>query len=298
MTRQTGARRSSLPPGALKPVATPVPAVLRTDWLALHPQPALDVHAQAAILVDLDSREVMWARDEQTPLAPASLAKLVTVLVALDLATSLDQQVTVPQAATQMESDSTMMGLQAGEVLTVRDLLSGVFLVSGNDAAETLASAFVDRGRFIQLMNARAAALGMRDSHFTNPTGLDDPGLRTTVYDLAIATVALVTRYPDVLAIAGAREQYLPATPTHQAYELHSLVRLISLYPGATGLKTGYTDDAGYCLAGTATRGGRHLTAVLLHSDLSLTSDATTLLDYGFGQLPAEPLDPSTIPQL
>lgn len=180
----------------------------------------------------------------------------------------------------------------------MRDLLTGVFMVSGNDAAETLASTLTGRERFIALMNEKAAALGMRDSHFTNPTGLDDPGLRASAYDLALAAVAVESRYPDLLAIAGARDRDLPASPTHPAFFLRSLIKLVSVYPGATGLKTGYTDDAGYCLVGTAARGGRRLAVVLLGSDLSLTVDATRLLDYGFAQGPATPFDPSTIPQL
>jgi serine-type D-Ala-D-Ala carboxypeptidase (penicillin-binding protein 5/6) len=285
-------------PAMAAPEPTPQPAPLGVDWLATHPAPDLDVHAGGAVLLDLDTREVLWARAPHLPRPPASLTKLLTAMVASDLATSLDQQVTVPVEATQLGSDSTMMGLSAGEVLTVRDLLSGIFLVSGNDAAETLARAFTDRDRFVQLMNDKAEALGMTDSHFTNPTGLDDPGLRASPYDLAVAAAAIATRYPALMALAGVKEQDLPATGTHQEFFLRTLIKLVSVYPGATGLKTGYTDDAGYCLVGTATRGDRHLAVVLLHSDLSLTVDATRLLDYGFGVPDPEPFDPSTVPQL
>jgi serine-type D-Ala-D-Ala carboxypeptidase (penicillin-binding protein 5/6) len=190
------------------------------------------------------------------------------------------------------------MGLSPGEVLTVRDLLYGIFLVSANDAAETLARVFTSRDRFIELMNEKAAALGMLDSRFTNPTGLDDPGLRSSAYDLAVAAVAVASRYPALLALAGLREQDLPATDTHKEFSLRTLIKLVSVYPGATGLKTGYTDDAGYCLVGTATRGDRHLAVALLDSDLSLTVDATRLLDYGFGLPRPEPSDVDAIPQL
>jgi D-alanyl-D-alanine carboxypeptidase (penicillin-binding protein 5/6) len=291
------ASATRLPP-LLAPAVAPAPAPLGVDWLAMHPPPDLGIHAGAAALVGVDTREVMWARDEHAPLAPASLAKLMTAMVASDLAATLDRQVTVPVEATQMEADATVMGLTTGEVVTVRDLLYGVFLVSGNDAAETLARVLTGRAQFVALMNEKAAALGMRDSRFTNPTGLDDPGLRASAYDLAIAAVAVATRYPELMAMAGARDLNLAATATHGAYLLRSLIRLVVVYPGATGLKTGYTDDAGYCLVGTATRGGRRLAVVLLHSDLALTADATRLLDYGFGQPPATPFDPATIPQL
>jgi len=235
---------------------------------------------------------------EYTGMVDLGLSGTTIARVLDDLATSLDQQVTVPAEATQVEADSTVMGLTAGEVVTVRDLLEGVFLVSGNDAAEALARVFTPRDRFVQLMNEKAVELGMRDSRFTNPTGLDDAGLRASPYDLAIAARAVVARYPALLAMAGAKDVDLPATDTHQAYFLHSLIKLVAVYPGATGLKSGYTDDAGYCLVGTATRGDRHLAVVLLQSDLSLTVDATRLLDYGFSLPHPDPFDPATIPQL
>lgn len=285
-------------PALRAPMPAPAPLPLAVDWLAQHPAPAIDVHAGGAVLLDLDTREVMWARDPHQPRPPASLTKLVTAMVAVDLATSLDQAVTVPAEAAEVQFDWTVMGLSAGEVVTVRDLLYGMFLVSGNDAAEALARVFTSRDRFVQLMNAKAAALGMRDSRFSNPTGLDDPGLRSSAYDLAVAAETVATRYPALVAIAGARDADLAATDTHKAFFLHTLIRLLTAYPGATGLKTGYTDDAGYCLVGTAVRGDRHLAVVLLGSDLALTADAEHLLDYGFAEPRAVPFDPSVFPQV
>ncbi len=288
----------AVPAAAPAAPAVPVPGPLGASWLALNPPPDLDVHAESGVLVDLDRRQVMWARDERSPRPPASLTKLLTVMVAADLAGSLDRQVTVPAEATQLESDSTLMGLSPGEVVSVRELMAGVFLVSGNDAAETLARALTDRDHFVELMNAKATALGMRDSHFTNPSGLDDPGLRASAFDLAVAGETIVTRYPDLLAIAGAKDQVIAETATHRAFALHSLIKLVATYPGAGGLKTGYTDDAGYCLVGVATRGAHHLMVVLLRSDLALTVDATHLLDYGFAHADAEPPDPSAFANL
>jgi serine-type D-Ala-D-Ala carboxypeptidase (penicillin-binding protein 5/6) len=285
-------------PRLLAPTAPPTPPPLPVDWLGQHGQPSLAVTSESAIVVDVDSREVIWARDEHARRPPASLTKIVTAMVAADLASSFDQQITVPAEATTLESDATFMGLSPGEVVAVRDLMYGMFLVSGNDAAETLARAFVPRERFVQLMNDKAAFLGMRDTQFTNPSGLDDPGMRATAYDLAIATEAIATRYPAIMAVAGARDQLLPRTPNHKAFFFHTFIKLVSAYPGATGLKTGYTDDAGYCLVGTATRGDRHLLVVLMGGDLELTADAAKLLDYGFSQPRPVPLDPSTIPDV
>lgn len=257
------------------------------------------LHARSVVLLDLDSRQVLWQRDPYAPRAPASLAKMVTAMVAVDLA-PLDGQVVVPAEAlkvAEIEPNSTMMGLTPGEELSLRELMYGLFLTSGNDAAETMAQVLVPRQRFVELMNQKAAALGMEDSHFTNPTGLDEPGIRTTAYDLAIATAELLGRYPELAAIASALEQTIPPTPTHGAFHLFNLVRLLRTFPGATGLKSGFTDEAGHCLVATAARGERRLAAILLGSDLSLTDETARLLDYGFG-LPrpdAEPNRPEPI---
>jgi D-alanyl-D-alanine carboxypeptidase (penicillin-binding protein 5/6) len=286
------------PPAFLSPIKSPPLPVLPEDWLAFHPSPDLGIHSESALLVDVGTREVQWARGEHDSRPPASLAKLMTAMVAADLATSLDQPVTVPAAVGRLESDSTFMGVSPGEVLTVRELMYGMFMVSGNDAAETLAYAFGDPDHFVDLMNQKAAALGMRDSHFSNPTGLDDPGLRTSAYDLAVAATTIVTRYPNVLVAAGAKQMVLPATANHKGFFLNTFIKLIGTYPGATGLKTGYTDDAGYCLVGTATRGDRTLVVVLLQGDLALTADAVKLLDYGFSLPKPVPFDPSGTPEI
>ncbi len=285
-------------PSTPQPVPTPLPAPppFAETYALEHPRPDLDIHAQSAVLVDLDTLQVLWERDPHAHRAPASLTKLVTVLVAMDLATSLDQTVTVPDAATRVEPDSTLMGLFPGEQLSLRDLMYGIFLESGNDAAETLASAFVPRDRFISLMNEKADQLGMRDTHFSNPTGLDAPDHYSSAYDLAIAAAVIAFHEPELMAIAGARSAVIPAASGHPEYDMRTLIRLVDVYPGATGLKTGYTDDAGYCLAATATRDGRHLLAVLLHSDTGLTEDAERLLDEGFAIPPStEPPSPPAV---
>jgi serine-type D-Ala-D-Ala carboxypeptidase (penicillin-binding protein 5/6) len=278
--------------GAIAPAlhGAPGPTLLvtppfSTTWLQQTSSPQLGFQGASGVLVDIDDRAVLWERDAHAARAPASLAKIMTAMVAADLA-PLDRQVRVPAEAAAVEADSTVMGLSAGEVVTLRDLMYGVFLSSGNDAAETLAGSLTDRHHFIDLMNRKAADLGMVDSHFTNPTGLDDPAMRTTAYDLAVASATLAADYPELLAVAGSRQMALAAGAGHKAFDLHALNRLVGLYPGATGLKTGYTGDAGYCLVGTATRGDRHLVAVVMGDGLTLTADAVKLLDYGFSVTP------------
>jgi D-alanyl-D-alanine carboxypeptidase len=249
-------------------------------WLATHPQPDLPIHGQAAYLVDLDTRMVMWARDPESMRAPASLTKLITAMVAVDDAGSLDRVVEVTPAA--LKIIPSVMGLSSGEHLTVRELLAGLFLDSGNDAAEALAQGIVPRDRFIRQMNQKAGSIGLTASHFTNPSGLDAPGHVMSAHDLAHVAAYLDKYYPDLAAIAATKDIAIPATAEHKAFHPHNLNLLLSRYPGATGLKTGLTDNAGGCMLGTATRDGRHLIAVVLNATLHSTDDAIVLLNYGF----------------
>jgi D-alanyl-D-alanine carboxypeptidase (penicillin-binding protein 5/6) len=253
-------------------------------WLVANPPPNLPIRAQAAYLVDLDTRQVLWERDPDTTRAPASLTKLITAMVAVDDAGSLDRSVEVAREATQITP--SVMGLSPGEHLTVRELLAGLLLDSGNDAAEALARGIVPRDRFIRQMNQKAKAIGLTDSHFVNPSGLDAPGHGMSAHDLAHVAAYLGKYYPDVAAIAGTKDIVIPATSDHKAFYPHNLNRLLWSYPGDTGLKTGLTDNAGGCMLATATRDGRHLVAVVLNDTGRSTEDAAVLLNYGFSVHP------------
>jgi serine-type D-Ala-D-Ala carboxypeptidase (penicillin-binding protein 5/6) len=249
-------------------------------WLATHPQPDLPIHGQAVYLVDLDTRMVMWQRDPETARAPASLTKLMTAMVAVDDAGSLDRVVEVTTGATQIEP--SVMGLSPGEHLTVRQLLDGLFLDSGNDAAEALAQGIVPRDRFIRQMNQKAKSIGLTGSNFVNPSGLDAPGHGMTAHDLVHVAAYLDKYYPELAAIAATKDVSIPATADHKAFYPHNLNGLLWSYPGATGLKTGLTGNAGGCMLATATKDGRHLIVVVLNATLHSTADATLLLNYGF----------------
>src|ERR1700737_3935755 len=214
------------------------------------------IKARAAIVLDLDTGKTLFQLDPHGRRAPASLTKVVTALVALDHL-RLDEVVAVPTTINQLPWDSTRMGLRVGERVAVRELMEGLFLNSGNDAAITLSEAAMPRSAFVALMNAKAAALGMTDSHFVNPIGLDDPGHVTSAADLAKAAIELESRFPAVAAIAATSSLTLPATASHHPYTLYNLNQLVRSYPGATGLKTGWTGRAGGCLIAPATRGRR-----------------------------------------
>lgn len=270
-----------------KPSTPTAPAAASVDrfafsnyWLATHPQPSLPIHGEAMYLVDLDTRMVMWEKDPETIRAPASLTKLVTAMVAVDDAGSLDRVVQVAPEATQ--AVPSVMGLTTGEQLTVRQLLDGLFLDSGNDAAEVLASGIVPRERFIIQMNLKAGSIGLTNSHFTNPSGLDAAGHGMSAHDLVHVAAYLDRYYPALAAIAATKDVAISATADHKAFYPHNLNRLLWTYPGVTGLKTGLTDNAGGCMLATATRDGRHLIVVVMNDTGRSTADAATLLDYGF----------------
>ena len=253
-------------------------------WLGLHPQANLPIHGQAAYLVDVDARAVLWAKDPESARAPASLTKLMTAIVAVDDSGSLDRVVTIDPAATQVEPSH--MGVTAGEQMTVRDLLYGLFLDSGNDAAEALARGIVPRDRFIRQMNQKAAAIGLTKTHYVNPSGLDAPGHGMSAHDIVHLAAYLDRYYPQLAQIAATKDITIPATPTHKAFPMQNLNRMLWTYPGITGLKTGLTGSAGGCWLATATRDGRHLIAVVLNATGHSAEDAAVLLNYGFGVRP------------
>jgi D-alanyl-D-alanine carboxypeptidase len=269
------------------PSRPPVPAqlpqvkvpVLSASWLRTHPIAEVPaIKGRAAIVVDLTAGQILYQQDQGTRYAEASLTKMLTAMVAADL-TPLDSTITVPEAATQVEPNH--MGISTGEKLTVRELLAGMLLDSGNDAAEAIAMGIVDRPKFIDFMNQKAAALRLRATHFTNPSGLDAADHYSSAYDLAVVGATLLADYPDIRAIVGSKQISIYSTPQHKAFNPINIDRLLSTYPGAIGIKPGFTGAAGYCLASAATRNGRTILVVVLGSTQHFT-DATMLLDFGF----------------
>lgn len=272
---------SPSPTPAPAPTATPKPAVLRPAATA-RPSPPPDVEAQEIALVNLDSGRFLWQSNTRQAWAPASLTKIFTAMVAVDLM-GLNATVTVPASISQLPADSTFMGLTPGERVTVRELLYGVFLHSGNDAAETLASAVTSRATFIADMNAKAARLGLRTTHFENPTGLDAAGHYSSAYDLAIATMYLESHYGSLVTIAATPSITIAQTATHKTYQLTNLNKLLWTYPGTYGLKTGWTESALGCLITTSSRGGHRVLAIMLGAPNGTAyAQMPKVLDYGF----------------
>ncbi|TMC50541.1 MAG: D-alanyl-D-alanine carboxypeptidase [Chloroflexi bacterium] len=269
---------------------TPPPQALRLlhqsisfrDAARFHPG-SPPIEAVSGILIDVDSRTTLWERDPHSALPPASTAKVLTSLVALTNF-SAGRLVTISPASLGQAGDETVMGLHAGQQLTVEELLQGALLVSGNDAATAIAADTVGVDAFVAAMNAQEAALGLHDSHFVSPVGLDDPAQRASAYDLAAIAIADVTAYPLFRQIVARTDADLQASPLHPDFSLVNLNRLLRMYPGADGIKPGWTGDAGPCLISMAERSGHRMMAVLLNAP-RLYNDSRALLDWGFTQL-------------
>lgn len=246
-----------------------------------------EVTAGGAVLWDPADEKVLYGKEETVGRPMASTTKIMTIMLAIEAGT-VDDEVTVSAGAAAQGGAS--MGLSAGQRLPMRSLLAGLVLRSGNDAAQAVAEhvagsevAFVDR------MNARAAELGLDSTRFVNPSGLtDDPEHHASPLDLVhLAVHAMV--HPDFAAWAGAQHLTVPGLPP-----MESRNELLGTYPGATGVKTGYTALSGNSLVGSATRDGRTLYTTVLGSANSFL-DTARLLDHGFDDFRrVEPLADAT----
>lgn len=237
------------------------------------------VSAETWIVYDATADEVLarWNADERRPMA--SVTKVMTAIVVLEHAEITDE-VVVPEFATRTRGSTA--GLVAGERRTVEDLLVAMLVRSGNDAALTLAYAVGDGSvdRFVDLMNRKARELGMADTRFVNPNGLDAEGHYSTARDLLTLMKAAVG-YPQLMRVAGIRTVKLPADPNGTVRRVRNTNRLLGVYPGVVGLKTGDTPWAGKVLLAVAQRGPRTLMTVVMGSEDHF-ADTRELLDWGF----------------
>lgn len=236
--------------------------------------------AHAAVLMDADTGAVLAAQNPNERLPMASTTKIMTALLALEKG-RLDERITISEEAALQEGSS--MYTSPGETYTLEELLYGLLLNSGNDAAWAIAEHIGGSvPAFVELMNERAQELGTKNTHFTNPSGLPDPEHYSSARDMALITRAALSR-EDFRRIVSTKAQKVPWPAKGEEKLLINHNRLLWRYEGADGVKTGYTNEARQCLVASATRGEQRLIAVVLKSEgNSVWTDAERLLDYGF----------------
>lgn len=247
------------------------------------------IAAKAAVLIDAATGQVLFEKNVHERRAPASTTKMMTALVTLEHA-RLDDVVTAgPDVKTVIPS---IIGLEPGDKLTVEQMLYGLLLPSSNDAAVALADHVAGSiPKFAAMMNAKAAELGLKDTHFVTPHGLDVDGHYSSAYDLAMIARAAMQN-PTFEKIVSTREYRIEGPP---AWLFRSLNDLLGAYPGADGVKTGYTDNAGHCLVFSAMRDGRRAISVVLDGD-AVWTDSTALMDYFFANYSWESLNVADSP--
>ncbi len=267
-----------------------------------------DISAESWVVADLDTGDIIAARDPHARHRPASIIK---VLIAMQAMNELPLNKIVAGTQDDANAEGTRVGVDEGGKYTVNDLLHGLLMHSGNDAAHALAAQVGGMDTALQKINTLARKLGGQDTRAATPSGLDGPGMSTSAYD-----IGLFYRYawenPTFASIVATQKYDFPGHPAkpgedgdHPGYQLENDNQLLYNYPGALGGKTGYTDDAGQTFVGAANRDGRRLVAVLMRGTrqpIPPWQQAAHLLDYGFATPPGTRIgnlidpDPSLLP--
>lgn len=237
------------------------------------------VQSDTAIAFDVDTGEVYYAKNVDTRRPTASISKIMTAIIVFEN-NDTNRLLTVSKAASEMIPNKIVM--KEGEELKVDDLLYGLMMISANDAAEVLAEGtFDDRNKFIDKMNGKARWLELKNTNFTNPSGMDDPDHYSTPYDLGVILRYAIKKNPEILKYMGTNEYSVPATDHNESHWWQHISGLLSSYQGMDGAKTGYTWEAGNTFLGTAKRGD-HRIAVVVFNTQDAGNDIRTLFDYGF----------------
>ncbi len=244
---------------------------------------AVEVQAPSALLMEKETGTILFAKDEHARLEPASVTKVMTILLTMEAIESgaLTYDTVVTASAHACSMGGSQIWLKENEQMTVADMLKAVCVVSANDCAVALGEAIAgSEEAFVGRMNQRAAELGMADTTFRNATGLPAEGHLTSAHDIALMSRELILRHSSIRTYTGIWMD----TIRDGTFGLTNTNRLVRFYPGTTGLKTGSTSNAGFCISATAERDGMELIAVVLNSPTGAQrfEDAKTLLDYGF----------------
>ena len=247
----------------------------------------LDVAGKSAVLMDVATGTVIYEKNAHERLRPASVTKVMTMLLVMEAIDSgrlrWDDKVTASEAAAA--KGGSQVYLKVGEQMTVSDMLKSIAVSSANDCACAMAEHIAgSEGAFVEMMNARAKELGMEDTTFVNCTGLDDgadaENHKTSAYDIALMSRQLLNNHPDIKKFTTIWMDSI----RDGAFGLSNTNKMVRFYTGCTGLKTGFTSGAGYCLSASAEREGMELIAVVMGCETSKerTAACKSMLDYGF----------------
>ncbi|GGH79232.1 D-alanyl-D-alanine carboxypeptidase (penicillin-binding protein 5/6) [Pullulanibacillus pueri] len=256
---------------------------------------ALVDNVKSAILLEKDTGKVLYSKNMDKELPPASMTKIMTLLLifkALDNKTlSLDEKVQVSEHAASM--GGSQIFLEAGEKMTVNDLLKAIAIGSANDASMAMAEHLAGSEKsFVKKMNKEAKALGLKHTHFSNPTGLPTDDHYSTAHDMAMMAKALLN-YPEVLKYTSTYEDYLREN-TDKKFWLVNTNKMLKTYQGIDGLKTGFTQEAKYCLTATAKRNGMRVIAVVMGAPTpkERNKEVASMLNYAFAHFQTKELVP------
>ena len=249
---------------------------------------SLASNATSAILIEATTGKILFEKNSHEKLAPASMTKIMSMLVIVESiekgVINWDDVVTVSENASSMGGSQIL--LETGEKMKVSDLFKGIAVASGNDAVVALAETIAGTvDEFVNMMNNKAKELGLKDTNFKNPHGLDEANHYSSAYDMSIMAKELI-KHEKVLEFTSIYEDYL-RKGTDREFWLVNTNKLVRFYSGADGLKTGYTSTAGYCLTATAKKNNVRLIAVAMNEPTSSTRNAeiSSMLDYGFAKI-------------
>lgn len=247
----------------------------------------IEVEAKSALLMESKSGTIVYEKNSHEKFAPASVTKIMTMLLAMEAVDSgkikIDDKITASENAKKM-GGSTML-LDIGEIRTVEEILKGIAIASGNDAAVAMGEYLAGtQEAFVELMNKRAQELGMKDTTFKNCTGLPAEGHLSSAYDISIMSRELL-KHPTILKYTGTYMETI-SEGRKAPIELVNHNKLVRFFKGCDGLKTGYTEEAKYCISATATRDGVRMLSVIMGAPTYKirNRDASLLLNFGFSK--------------
>ena len=244
-------------------------------------------NAKSAILIEANSKQILYQKNAQEKLYPASTTKIMTMILMFeainDQKISFDDEITTSKYAASM--GGSQVYLEVGEKMSLQDMFKSIAIASANDASVAVGEYIAGSiEKFVTMMNEKAKELNLKNTHFKNATGLHDPDHYTCAYDLAIMAAYLIKiGGEDLLNVTSLYDSYI-REDTKQSFWLVNTNKLLKLYDGVDGLKTGYTKEAGYCLVTTAKRDDQRIIGVLMNESAPKTrnEEMCNLLDYGF----------------